>query len=751
MTPGLVYKPLPNDVPTIRLLLIAAPTGGAYDDGIVCTTVAVPLNDPTALRQMPYRALSYSWRDKACLTDLTGPESDNFGALVPPATIVCDGLKTQIPQTLNLALWRLRQRFTTPRVWVDYLCINQADDDEKTSQVSLMSDIYALADEVVVWLGESTPGLNTLQFEWHGDDRDYDFIGHYIRCFSKWEASAPVSSVSLFSPRSIDRPEINEDARENPYPPEVLTGPFVLEDRLARPSPTSGVLGIFCLFRLLFRSDSWPIRFHGGDLSILSTGQRSWSKMIDDMIWALSERPWWKRTWVVQECVLAKRAVVYCGGMSAPWDMFAGGAQAYLRKMAQQDLLRSSETNPLLVLSKMILQIEAPRKLVTTGSGMRLVHVLRQFHSRQATDSRDKVFGLLGLVGRGASYTITPNYQLTAPEVFIQAAVQILQEDQGLALLLGPRTLYKHPSIPNSPGTRLLPFLASQLRRSIDIPSWCVNWEDMPTESERLRLQCLDLYAADGSQPSTPVYLHAKPRGFILQLNVYPIGEIDAVEDALLPERGYGRLRSAAANIISRVLRTRPELQELDICRHICADVVHDSLSRSLDDRESYRRCCENDSTAINFFMRDETTKINRKTAFGPGIMRQSYIPPPETTAGRNSVYYAMEAMAGGRRVFYSRIAGGNVGIGPPDIKPGDLICIVPGLSVPLVLRRTDARFCVGNPVSKLCGEGPTPEPGICNTRHERCYVLVGDVYVPGVMDGQLMAMSPKLFTAFLV
>jgi hypothetical protein len=40
-----------------------------------------------------------------------------------------------------------------PKLWVDFLCINQSDDDEKSWQVAQMREIYEAASEVMVWLG----------------------------------------------------------------------------------------------------------------------------------------------------------------------------------------------------------------------------------------------------------------------------------------------------------------------------------------------------------------------------------------------------------------------------------------------------------------------------------------------------------------------------------------------------------------------------------------------------------------------
>jgi hypothetical protein len=39
-------------------------------------------------------------------------------------------------------------------LWVDAICINQADDTEKSLQVSLMGQIYRIAEDVAIFLGQ---------------------------------------------------------------------------------------------------------------------------------------------------------------------------------------------------------------------------------------------------------------------------------------------------------------------------------------------------------------------------------------------------------------------------------------------------------------------------------------------------------------------------------------------------------------------------------------------------------------------
>ena len=67
--------------------------------------------------------------------------------------IICDG--TELPLTKNCydALLRLRRRNRSTTIWVDSICINQSDFEERGKQVKLMRDIYWNAKKVYIWLG----------------------------------------------------------------------------------------------------------------------------------------------------------------------------------------------------------------------------------------------------------------------------------------------------------------------------------------------------------------------------------------------------------------------------------------------------------------------------------------------------------------------------------------------------------------------------------------------------------------------
>lgn len=84
-----------------------------------------------------YEALSYVW----------GNPNDTQSILV-------NGHDFQVTQSLYTALLHIRDDQLVRRLWVDAICINQNDDDEKASQIPLMRDIYGYAYRVLVWLGD---------------------------------------------------------------------------------------------------------------------------------------------------------------------------------------------------------------------------------------------------------------------------------------------------------------------------------------------------------------------------------------------------------------------------------------------------------------------------------------------------------------------------------------------------------------------------------------------------------------------
>ncbi len=126
------YQPLRKDGQTRYVRLLPGSPGAR----IRCKLFAGCIATRPDNTKMFYIALSYTWGN---------------GTL---HSIDCDGARLDISENLWLALQRLRLR-SEPRVlWIDAICINQQNMDEKASHLNHMRDIYANASQVVVYLGE---------------------------------------------------------------------------------------------------------------------------------------------------------------------------------------------------------------------------------------------------------------------------------------------------------------------------------------------------------------------------------------------------------------------------------------------------------------------------------------------------------------------------------------------------------------------------------------------------------------------
>jgi hypothetical protein len=107
--------------------------------GMICT---VPFQHAGS-----YRTLSYVW----------GPDSQPIRSLITP-----DGTLS-IRSSLSAALRHLRNEIHEEILWVDAICINQADELEKRQQIRLLPHIFQNASCTVAFLGDDDESHDALE------------------------------------------------------------------------------------------------------------------------------------------------------------------------------------------------------------------------------------------------------------------------------------------------------------------------------------------------------------------------------------------------------------------------------------------------------------------------------------------------------------------------------------------------------------------------------------------------------------
>jgi hypothetical protein len=119
----------------------------------------------------PFAALSYTWGNPYAepnyeLEDVSqGAEYSRKYTPERNCSIRCHETKVMVTHNLVDALDNIKRRYmpqgwspgSTPYIWIDAICINQEDLQERGAQVAIMDRIYASAQRVFVWLGSSLP------------------------------------------------------------------------------------------------------------------------------------------------------------------------------------------------------------------------------------------------------------------------------------------------------------------------------------------------------------------------------------------------------------------------------------------------------------------------------------------------------------------------------------------------------------------------------------------------------------------
>lgn len=128
---GRLYAPLAKSTKQLRLVTILP----AEDrDALECLLEFADLGPGS---HPSYETISYCWGDS---------DVRSF--------ILVNGASVSVPKSSAAALKRMRLTHARRVVWLDAICINQRDDQERSQQVAMMGDIYRHGVRNLICLGE---------------------------------------------------------------------------------------------------------------------------------------------------------------------------------------------------------------------------------------------------------------------------------------------------------------------------------------------------------------------------------------------------------------------------------------------------------------------------------------------------------------------------------------------------------------------------------------------------------------------
>lgn len=234
-----VYQPLSTNEVQLRLIDLMPGPG----------VISCRLRHVSLKTSEPYEALSYAW----------GPPTPTRQILVNDRTFL-------VRRNLHTALGYLRkgaglgdgdaEGLRLPRtLWIDAICINQEDNEEKSIYIPLIRDIYQACHRTIIWLGV------------HG-----------------WLTKSAFKGIEFLSSLSDDP--------DHPSGVRFYKWPEIKRQR----SGNNGGPGWLVSVRSVWGELHAQAAFH-----------------------SLFSRPWFTRLWVVQELALSQQAVFVCGIYKMDW------------------------------------------------------------------------------------------------------------------------------------------------------------------------------------------------------------------------------------------------------------------------------------------------------------------------------------------------------------------------------------------------------------------------------------------------
>lgn len=387
--------------------------------------------------------------------------------------------------------------------------------------------------------------------------------------------------------------------------------------------------------------------------------------------------PWWQRIWTVQEVVLANEAIVTWGPLSFPWKIVEKAAYKLCAPgvpLPPLDVLETfydlinDFTGPVRGLQMAKMTSDVPLDL------------LQRWRERKATDPRDKVYGLAGLLQAMPLPGVNScDYTVSAVSLYTDVTISLIQMEDSLRALVGMRERF----------TQGLPSWVLDFAGTPDVETTNWWWD------HSYRYQW---FAADGNEPARCEVLQQKS---VLGLHGVFLDKVAKVGSVLRRKRGEDVTNQRIIEtilsweaMVAKFMQTLPSghygtVWEDAFWRTIFGDLLMDEFPR--------RRGVASDALLCKNFC----SKSGISTLWGLSRSLHATI--------LNSALFVTET--------------GYVGVGPENVQVGDEVWVLLGAKVPFVLR-------------ELQDSQAEDRDQDSQKRH----TLVGDAFVYGVMDGEAVA-----------
>ena len=167
-------------------------------------------------------------------------------------------------------------------------------------------------------------------------------------------------------------------------------------------------------------------------------------------------RAWWKRTWILQEIVANNNPIFFCG----EFTIFKNALSKYIQLYSISALDSGSDAITRIAgreYTSMAMALTMQRKPNSNAST--LLQLLQDSRASEATDPRDKIYGILGLCWDFSSDSeLVPDYNLSVREVYTSVVKAYIEKYNNL-------DIFGHCGYTGD---------------GLDLPSWVPDWRSAP-------------------------------------------------------------------------------------------------------------------------------------------------------------------------------------------------------------------------------------------------------------------------------
>lgn len=464
-----IYTPLePFKIRLLKLLPSAN-----FEAPIMCHVITSSL--PPHRNAQEYETVSYVW-----------------GYRKPERPIILNGHCFKVSRNIEMMLRYFRLRDAERTLWIDALCIDQSNTEDRNSQVRMMRDIYAQCSRCLAWLleykrtGEDNKDWPVLEAcidgvaEPIGKDQWDEKVQHQMEQIGQgidiWKTtfSLFLKFVSQTTQGSMKKITLETSAMLDAWTKAVdENGEKVTTSLLDSVSSNKTNEsengrdenhGRFSARAT--KQTAQPVDSDGSDtdereMLVLCPGDPSetYQAMTEAVIQNMrelgrvfSDPSIWNRIWTMQELVNSP-SVTLIGGqedtrtvnlfcfslffrleMLESWRKFIPvglvTVQDVLDIISFRGVKKVAQQRSLVWALDSVIRFRDVKSLRHRAS---LWDVLQLFHENKASDPRDCVYGLLGLVT--VQHGITVDYGKSIAEVFMEATVSILNTSRNLDVL----------------------------------------------------------------------------------------------------------------------------------------------------------------------------------------------------------------------------------------------------------------------------------------------------------------------------